>query len=217
MTSLSAKRPQCSSWRSGSWAAVLSIDLLRPALSYGFTEPEVAAAKAEVRKNWQQQLLANEAGTGSSDAAESLARNIPLGLVVASLKPVIERLDKAIEPVGGAALQAALHALWIDGDRRWLLSGPVGGDISEAAVAAAVKASEAVALKPPEEKKDTPFAYESFGAPGTVVYRDKPRPNLTVAAFGNGSRAVVLSANGPYSRIHVGVDVMGGGRMAQPD
>ena len=190
---------------------------LRRALSYGFTEPEVAAAKAEVRKNWQQQLLASEAGMNSTDAVESLVRSIPSDLVVASLKPVIERLDKAIEPVGGAALQAALHALWMDGDRRRLLSGPVGGDISEAAVAAAVRASEAVALKPPEAKKDTPFAYKSFGAPGAVVYRDKPRPDLTVAAFANGSRAVVLSAQGPYTHIHVAVDVMGGGRMAQPD
>jgi len=189
---------------------------LRRALNYGFTEPEVSAVKADLRKDWQQ-ALADEAGIKSSDAAAFLASNISSNLVVASLKPVVERLDQAIEPVGGAALQVALHAQWADGDRRWLLSGRVGGDISEAAVAAAVKASAAVALKPPEEKKETPFAYKSFGAPGAIVYHDKPRPNLTVAAFGNGAHAIILSSNGPYRHIHVGVDVMSGGRMAQPN
>jgi zinc protease len=188
---------------------------LRRALRHGFTAAEISAAKAELRASWQQQVLAQAAGLRSIDAAEALAKDISSNLVTASLKPTIARLDKAIEPVGSDALQAALRALWTDGDRRWLLSGPLEGEISKAAVAGAIKQSEAVAVQPPEGGTEKRFAYESFGAPGVLVYRDTPRSNLTVAALANGSRATVLGGAGA-KQVQVAVDVIGGGRMSQP-
>jgi zinc protease len=187
---------------------------LRRVTSLGFAEDEVAEAKAGQRKSWQL-LIANDAATKPPQAVDRLVGAMRADHVVNEPKPVIDRLDAAMAGWNAAELQEALRTLFPDDDRRWVLSGPLGG-VTEAEVADAIAASEALAVAAPQERKEVVFAYADFGAPGAVIARDEARPGLTIATFANATRLVVLRTKTPTDNVHVGIDIIGQGRATLP-
>ncbi len=189
---------------------------MRRALTFGFTDQEIATAKATFKSNLHQ-WIASDAAKKPPTQADTFVYSIIFGETVEALEPTVAHLEKTLDALDGASVKAALQALWADGDRRWLLGGTFESDVTEATVRDAVRASELTVVTAPQQKEDKPFAYESFGAPGVIAHRRNVRRSLTVATFENRVRVAALNTEGGTStKVQVGIDLFDCGRLFEP-
>ncbi len=188
---------------------------LRRALTFGFTEQEVATAKATF-KYYLHQSIVDDASRKSPARADAIVGSILSRTTLNAVEPTVAHLDQTLDALDGANLKTALQTLWVDGDRRWLLGGTFEPDVTEAAVRDVVRASELTVVTAAQQEVDKPFAYDSFGAPGVIAGRKNPRRDLTVATFENHVRVAVLNTKGASDKIHVGIDLLDCGRLYEP-
>lgn len=149
-------------------ALALAEQQLRQARQFGFTNAEVAEAKANIRTNLEN-AVKQEAGRTSASIASALA-TASLANSVTLTPSTTLALYNAIEPsITAQSVSAAFKAAYGDGPSLVHVStkAPVPG--GEATLAAAFAESARVAVSAPVEEATKAFAYDDFGTPGKVV------------------------------------------------
>ncbi len=156
--------------KDGQWAETLALAEreVRRASQFGFTESEIAEAKANIA-NALSNAVAQAAGRPSAAIAE--------GLVASSLQnavPTSPALDlafyQAIEPtLTPDAVSEAFRARWQGGPTLVHVSTKQPVEGGGPAIAAVLERSAATAVTAPAAAAKVEFAYSDWGTPGKVV------------------------------------------------
>ncbi|MBD3728890.1 MAG: insulinase family protein [Sphingomonadales bacterium] len=173
-------------WQRGLLAAV---PVWRQALTYGFTEAEVAEQLAQIRTAQENAAAAEATRSNASleDDAEALVND---GTVPSTARSSLARFNAFAPYITPATVLAALRSDAAALDRPLVRfrgrTAPEGG---EAALAAALQQAQAVPIAPPEAKSAAQFGYTDFGPAGQVVSdRVDPRLGIREIRFANGVR-----------------------------
>ncbi len=183
--------------KEGKWAETLALaeQEVRRAAQYGFTDAEIAEAKANI---------ATALGNAVTQASGRPSAAIADGLIDSSLKnavPTSPELDlafyKAIEPtLSPEAVSNAFRAGWKDGPTLVHLSTKQPIEGGESAIAAVLDRSSAVAVAAPAAAAQVTFAYSDWGTPGKVV-ADNTIADLGIRTvrFANGLQLNLKTTN----------------------
>lgn len=174
--------------KDGMWRPALELgeQQLRAAIQYGFTNAEIAEAKANIRTSLEN-AVKQEAGRPSGAIADRLASASLSDSVFLSPEAnlaLYNALDATLTP---EAVSEAFRAAWKGGPTliHVATKAPVEG--GEAAVRSALAESAKVAVSPPVEQAPAAFAYNDFGPAGRIV-SDKTIADLGIRTvrFANG-------------------------------
>ena len=174
--------------RDGEWARALATaeQEIRRAHEHGFTEAEVAEAKANLATRLTN-AVEQQAGRQSAQIAEQIAGASLYDKV--PLAPETQlALYRALEPtVTAEEVHAAFRQTWQGGPTGIHLSTKQPIEGAERAVAATLAESTQVAVTAPVEAETPPFAYTDFGPAGEVVFDQRIEDlGIRTVRFANG-------------------------------
>ncbi len=203
------------------WQAALATieQELRRAIEHGFTEAELAEAKANVRNSYEKAAQAM-ATRRSADLANEIASRIGTREVFTSPKDDLERVGAELEKVTAAECQQVLAEFWTDvPDIMVLVSGNLEMPEPDAVanILAAYKESATVAVEPPTEEDAVAFAYADVPTGGAVVERkDIEDLKLTQIVLNNQVRVNLRPTEFEDDTIYL-LARFGGGKMTEPE
>lgn len=156
--------------KDGKWAETLALaeQEVRRAAQYGFTEAEIAEAKANIATALDN-AVKQASGRPSARIADALVSSSLDNAVFVS--PEFDlAFYKAIEPsMTAQAVSDAFRAGWQSGPTVVHVSTKQPIDGAETAIAAVLERSAAVAVAAPAAEAEVKFAYSDWGKPGEVV------------------------------------------------
>ncbi|WP_095012890.1 M16 family metallopeptidase [Tsuneonella mangrovi] len=195
-------------WQKGLEAAAR---VYRQAMSYGFSDAEVAEQVA--RQRAAQVNAAGSADTRSNAALVSAADSlIEDGLVPSTPQSSLERFNAFAPQITPAAVLAALKADAAPLDDPMIrFEGRVAPNGGAGALRATWTAAMAAPLAPPVTKALKDFGYSDFGTPGKVV-SDVTTPKLGIREirFANGVRLDLKRTTLAKDRISFHLAIAGG-------
>jgi len=206
--------------RPADWQAALAVaeQELRRALEHGFTQAELREQVARILQSYEQD--AERAATRSSrQIAEGLVRGISDPSVFTSPDQDLAIARQALEDLTPEDAWQALKDTWLATDSRYLF---VGGNLEAVEtpprdlILPLYEASLRVAVTPPAETEDAAFAYDDFGAPGTIAEETLVEDlGITQLRFANGVRVNLKPTDFEANTIHVALGV-GAGLLELP-
>lgn len=152
------------------WQKALQIaeQEMRRALEYGFTESEVKEAKEKMLSTYEQ--LALEAPTRkSSMLVDELLHDIHDDKVFTTPEFNYEFAKKIMPEITSDLLWETFKHMWSKGKELVFIAGNLELENSEREIMDAYNASKKEKLEAPAGKEKPTFAYQSFGAPGTLI------------------------------------------------
>ncbi|MFT5471524.1 MAG: zinc protease [Verrucomicrobiales bacterium] len=201
-----------------SWeAALATIDQeLRRAIQYGFTESEMAEAKANLANALENQ--ANSAATRKSRSiADQIVELIRSNRVFTHPSEDLKRVGPLLESITAESCADALRDIW--GDRSQVAiyaNGKVVVKGGDAEVLAAYKKSLETAVEAPAQAETGEFAYAAEMKPGKIASRGLVEDlAVTQIKFGNNVRANFKVTDYEADTIRVGLRV-GSGTLTEP-
>ncbi len=143
---------------------------LRRALEHGFSEAELAEARANLLNGFREAAL--RAATRKSGAlANELVGAASVGNVFTSPAQELALAESVLEAMTPEDAHRALVEAW-EGDTRLIhISGNLPEVATDDLALATYNESRAVAVEAPAAAEASEFAYGSFGEPGTVTSR----------------------------------------------
>ena len=156
--------------KDGKWAETLALaeQELRRAEQYGFTDAEIAEAKANIATALEN-AVKQAAGRPSAGIADALV-NSSLENAVPTAPAFDLAFYKSIEPTLTAqAVSEAFRSGWKGGPTLVHVSTKQPIEGAETAIAAVLSRSAAVAVTAPAAEAAVKFAYSDWGPPGKVV------------------------------------------------
>lgn len=201
-------------WEKGMLAAVREI---HEALTYGFTTAEVEEQIA----NWRSAL------ENAVKAAETRSHSVYVAAALQALEDErapttpewdlaqFERLTPAI--TAPAVWRAMLDDTSIFFDPLIRFQGRTAPKGGEVALREAFVAAMELPIDEPADRFRTPFAYQIFGPPGTIV-SDESEPDLGLRfiRFGNGVRLTLKQTTVREDRVSVALSIDGGDLLNTP-
>ena len=186
---------------------------LRRALTYGFTEAELAEAVASFRSDLEQ--ARNGALTRRSDQlADEIAQEVLARKVVLSPAQEAALLMPALATVTAADCLEAFRQAWAGPGRCVFVSGNLELKDAERVITNEVLSSQSVAVKPPGLQSALVWPYTDFGTPGSIASRTEVSDlGVTEVRFANGVRLNVKRTDSEAKRAYVSVRV-GAGLLA---
>ena len=174
--------------KDGQWQPALNIgeQQLRKAIAFGFTDAEIAEAKANIR-TFLENAVKQEAGTQSATIADQIAAASLSDSVYLSPSANLAFYD-AFEPdLTAESVSEAFRAAWAGGPSLVHVSTKQPIADGDAAVASTLAASVKIAVAAPVEAATKAFAYDNFGPAGKIV-SDKMIADLGIRTirFANG-------------------------------
>lgn len=175
----------------GNWKAAIALieQELRRATKFGFTESELAEAKANVRKMYDE--AAKQMGTRQSrELADQIAGRLGSRRIFTSPADDLPRVTTALESITLESCREHLEGLWSSANETLVLvSGNAVIENPLATIEAAYKESQSVAVTAPEEKSVGEFAYDKLPEPGKVAERKEIEDlGITQLRFENNVR-----------------------------
>ncbi len=200
------------------WKEALSLieQELRRAREHGFTEAELAEAKANLRKSYEN--AAKQMSTRQSrQLADQIANRLGSRRVFTSPADDLPRVLSALEQVSTESCQQHLRELWDSAAERLVfVSGNAQIEEANTAIAAAYEASHQVAVTAPEEKAVAEFAYAELPEAGSVAERrDIEDLGAIQLRFANQVRANLKATDFEAKSIYVKVRI-GSGLITEP-
>ncbi|MBU1755864.1 MAG: insulinase family protein [Alphaproteobacteria bacterium] len=174
--------------KDGQWrdTLVLAEQELRRAQQYGFSPAEIAEAKANIQTALQN-AVTQAAGRPSAALADALV-SASLNDAVVTAPAADLAMFQAIEPtITAETASEAFRAAWQGGPTVVHVSTKQAVEGGEAAIAAALGESAAVAVGAPVEAEAVDFAYDEWGEPGSVVADETVEDlGIRTVQFANG-------------------------------
>ena len=201
-----------------SWKEALAVgeQELRRALSHGFTDAELAEAKANVKRQYERRA-ATAATRKSRDLANAIVSRLSSGLVFTDPLMDVERVSAELEKATAEECLEAFRAAWTEDDLNVFVSGKIDmeKDAGREAVMAAYLESREIAVSAPVEEETKAFAYGAEMAPGAIASQEYVEDlDITTVAFENGVRLNVKKTDFEKDTIQVQARV-GGGKLTQ--
>ena len=142
----------------------------RRALDYGFTEAEIAEAKANIL-NLYEQAVKTTPSRKSESLATGLARSINEGTVFSTPETDLEIIRKGLDTATPETCHAAFRDFWADRGLHLVLTTKVEPENAIATLQSIYEESRSKEVAPPEQREAAVFGYTDFGAAGTVKSR----------------------------------------------
>ena len=199
-------------WRT---AVVAAVTTIRRMQEYGVTADEVARAKNEIRAALQAQ--AAKVGTRSSpEVADAILKSIDEGDVFASPVDMLSLAEDTFTDLTAEKVNAGLAALMRGHGPLLFLASPTPIEGGQAALTAALAATEKVPLAAAAAAVPVVWPYTSFGPVGQVIDRKTVADlQTTFVRFANGVKLTVKPTAFTTGDILVAVSV-GNGRLGLP-
>ncbi|MDB6076841.1 MAG: peptidase, partial [Akkermansiaceae bacterium] len=187
----------------------------RRALEHGFTEAEVAEAKANVLNAYEQAV--KTAATRKSEAlASAIAKSVNSGEVLTAPETDLEIIQDGLKTLTAESCLKAFHTFWADQGIHLILTTKEAPADGKAKLVEAYNASHAKPVSAPEQKQTVAFGYQDFGPAGTVKSRNEI-PDLGIVQFilSNGVRVNFKKTDFEKSSIRL-LARIGTGKLSQP-
>lgn len=187
----------------------------RRALEHGFTEAELAEAKANLLNAYEQAV--KTAPTRKSEGlATALARSINDGSVFSTPETNLEIVREGLDAFTPESCHQAFRHFWADQGLHVILTTKEEPDNAEATLLAIYDESRTKPVDAPEQKRAATFGYTDFGTPGTVVTRTAVEdPGLVQFVLSNGVRFNFKQTDFEKSNVRL-LARIGGGKLGQP-
>ncbi len=187
----------------------------RRALEYGFTEAEIAEAKANLL-NAYEQAVKTAPSRKSEGLATGLARSINAGTVFSTPETDLEIVRKGLQTATPEICHAAFRDFWADRGLHLVLTTKEEPENAKETLKAIYEKSRAEEVAPPEQKAAVAFAYTDFGAAGTVESRkDVEDLDLAQCVLSNGVRLNFKKTDFEKGTIRL-LARFGTGKLSQP-
>ncbi len=194
------------------WEACIDLATqeLNRAIEFGFTEAELAEAKAKLI-NGLEEAASRAATRKSRDLSSALVRSVRDGEVFMDPEDNKNLFVPLIEAIGVDEVSSAFQQAWAQEERMINLSGNfeqlVSGKFMEAAT---------IEVEPPEQEEQAPWAYTSFGAPGTVVSSTLVEDlGIRQLILSNGVRLNLKTTDYEANKVYV-MASFGDGKLSAP-
>ena len=187
----------------------------RRAMEFGFTEAELAEAKANVI-NAYEQAVKQKPTRKSEGLATVIARSINDNSVFSTPESDLEIATKGLESIDIAAVHNALKTFWAAPGYHLILTTKDKPEGAEKNLSALYQESLGKPVEAPAAKAAEPFAYTTFGKPGTVGTRTEVADlGITQLILSNKVRVNLKSTDFEKNRIRVQARI-GSGKLSQP-
>ena len=189
---------------------------LRRILEHGFTQAELAEAKANTLNNYEN--AAEQAATRKSrDLANEISNRIGRRKVFAHPAASLKWARVELEKITAEQCQEAIREIWNNRTETLLfLSGNAKVENAGALLTSLYKKSQTVAVTPPAEKEASRFAYADLPAPGKIAERKFIEDlEITQLRFENNVRVNLKATDFEEETIHL-VARIGAGTITQP-
>lgn len=201
-----------------SWAAALTLieKELRRALEFGFTNSELAEAKAVLLSQVRNQ--AKSAPTRKSrDLADAIANRLGMGRVFTHPADDLARVESLLQTIEPAQCLEAMRELWRNGSHLGVCaSGNVTIPGGKAEILEVYRKSQAIPVEAPSQTESSAFAYLAAPAGGAIASRQSVEDlGITQLRFANEVRANLKVTDFEQNTVYVSVRV-GAGRRAEP-
>lgn len=199
------------------WAETLALaeQELRRALEHGFTESELAEAKANLQQS-AVQALQTAPTRKSRSLSSAIADSLSEGKVFTSPEQDLALVEAALAALTPEHALAVFRDAWSDPDRFVLVSGNADVADAETALRETFEASQQVPVEPPENAALEAWAYADWGRPGELQ-REIVLDTIEArqAVFTNEIRFNFKQTDFEANTVHVSVS-FGGGRQSLP-
>ncbi|WP_367872752.1 M16 family metallopeptidase [Luteolibacter sp. Populi] len=187
----------------------------RRAVEFGFTESELAEAKANVLNAYQQAV--KTAPSRKSDAlATGIARSINEGSVFSTPETDLEIISGGLDTATPETCHVAFRDFWANRGFHLVLTTKVEPENAVATLSSLYEESRGKEIEAPEQKNMIPFGYSAFGNPGTVKSRkDIADLGLSQLMLSNGVRLNFKQTDFEKSGIRI-LARIGSGKLTQP-
>ena len=198
-------------------ALALADQELRRALEHGFTDAELKEAKANVLN--RAELAAKSKGTRKSrDLANAMAARIGQRRVFTDPAEDLPRIAAELDKISGEECQSLMKEMW-NGDNEVLLlvTGKVEIPDAEKTILASFQESQAIAVEPPAQEEEKPFAYAVLPEAGTVAEENAVDDlEVTQLRFANNVRVNLKPTDFEDGIVYVKAR-FGGGKLVLPE
>jgi len=187
----------------------------RRALEFGFTDSEIAEAKANILNAYQQAV--KTAPTRKSESlASGIARSLNEGTVFSTPETDLEIIEKGLDTASPETCHAAFRDFWADRGLHLVLTTKVEPDNARGTLLTIYEESRSKEVEAPEQKNMTVFGYTDFGPAGTVKSRkDAKDLSLTQCILSNGIRFNFKKTDFEKGTIRLHTR-FGSGKLTQP-
>lgn len=181
------------SYAPGAWERTLSTleQEQRRLVQYGVTPGELAREITELRASIQN-LVAGAATRRTPALANLIAGSVASDTVVVAPADALTFFDQITRDLTADRVNAALKTTFDGSGPLVFITSPTAIEGGDAAVLAALTASQQVAVTPPAARAELTWPYADFGAPGAVVARSRAEDvGADFITFANGTRLTV--------------------------
>lgn len=187
----------------------------RRAMDFGFTESELAEAKANLLNAYQEAVKRKE--SRKSDAlASAIASSINDHTVFSTPETNLEIASAALEEITPEIVHEEFVKFWQAPGHHLVLSTKEKPEGAEIELAALYQESIGVALEAPSEREAAPFGYTDFGKPGKITKTTEVDDlEITQLTLSNNVRVNLKKTPFEKNRIRL-VARIGSGQLSQP-
>ncbi len=187
----------------------------RRALEHGFTEAELAEAKANLI-NAYEQAVKQKPTRKSEGLASSLARMINDDKVFSTPETNLEIARKALDSIDLAEIHAAFKTFWNAPGYHLTLTTKEKPEGAEGTLASLYQEATGQPVEAPAAKAVEPFGYTDFGKAGTVATRKEVADlGITQLVLSNKIRVNLKPTDFEKNKIRVSARI-GSGQLSQP-
>ncbi len=199
------------------WKAALPVleQELRRAIKHGFTNAELAEAKANLINAYERAVKAQP--TRKTPAlASTLAKHVHQQAVFSSPKDDLAILQNNLTKVTPEACHQALKKFWNTPDITLVLTTNTEPKDEEATLSSLYKKSQTITVAAPEKKAAVSFAYTQFGEQGSVSKTQHIKDlDITQIHFHNGCSCNIKKTDFTKNAISMTTRV-GAGKLTMP-
>ncbi|QJE94416.1 M16 family metallopeptidase [Luteolibacter luteus] len=187
----------------------------RRALEFGFTDAEIAEAKANILNSYQQ-AVKTAPSRKSEGLATGIARSINDGSVFSTPETNLEIIEKGLDTITPETCHAAFREFWADRGLHLVLTTKVEPENARGVLQSIYEESRSEKVEAPEQKGAAAFGYTEFGAAGTVKSQKNVEDlGLTQAVLSNGVRLNFKQTDFEKGSIRL-LARIGSGKLTQP-
>ncbi|WP_371396424.1 M16 family metallopeptidase [Fretibacter rubidus] len=160
--------------KDGDWQTAIAVldSEIRTALKYGFQQEELDELIANSERGLTDSVN-YAAKRRSASLLSGIAGAFSGGNVRTTPAYQKEFFDAIVPTITLDEVHGAFKQMWSDFPHRIWLQGPEFEDVSETDILAAFETARNTEIEPPAQRQKLDFAYQDFGAAGTITARDR--------------------------------------------
>lgn len=187
----------------------------RRALEFGFTDAEIAEAKANLL-NVYEQAVKTAPSRKSESLATGIARSVNEGSVLSTPETDLEIIRKGLDTATPETCHAAYREFWADQGLHLVLTTKEEPDNARGTLLAIYEESRSKPVTAPEQRAVVAFGYTEFGDAGTVKSRKEVGDlEFSQLVLSNGVRVNFKKTDFEKGSVRLSAR-FGSGKLTQP-